>query len=147
MVKPTSIQQSTGTADDGRPTVLDLQGADPLAQAAQKHWASGKNVKFKPTALKTDFYDVLENEGFRYRSLLILEQLQFLEKWVGSNRPLDAGLIALFFFFFGRFLWPNFSDEASNFHVICIALIVNVKRRESLLNWGTSLGFLLSAKC
>lgn len=37
-----------------------------------------------------------------------------------------------------RYLWPNFSDEATNFHVICIALMVNVKRRESLLDWGKS---------
>ena len=35
-----------------------------------------------------------------------------------------------------RYLWPNFGDEATNFHVICIALMVNVKRRESVLDWG-----------
>jgi len=80
MVQATSSQQISGAFDDGRPTVSDLQGADPLAQAAKQHWASDKNSKFKPNAVKTDFYDVLEKEGFRYRSLLILEQLQFLEK-------------------------------------------------------------------
>ncbi|RPB23775.1 P-loop containing nucleoside triphosphate hydrolase protein [Terfezia boudieri ATCC MYA-4762] len=113
MVQASSSQQISSAFDDGRPTVSDLQGADPLAQAAKKHWANDKNSKFKPNAVKTDIYDVLEKEGFRYRSLLILEQLQFLEKY----------------------LWPNFSDEATNFHVICIALMVNVKRRECLLNW------------
>lgn len=80
MVQATSGQKISGAFDDGRPTVSDLQGADPLAQAAMKHWANNKSTKFKPNAVKTDFYDVLENEGFRYRSLLILEQLQFLEK-------------------------------------------------------------------
>ncbi|KAF8477576.1 P-loop containing nucleoside triphosphate hydrolase protein [Kalaharituber pfeilii] len=112
MVQPASTFQTIGV-DDGRPTVSEIQGADPLAQSAKKLWLNDKNPKFKPHVVKTDFYDVLEKEGFRYRSLLVLEQLQFLEKY----------------------LWPNFSDEATNFHVICIALMVNVKRRESLLNW------------
>ena len=80
MVEATSSQKDSGTFDDGRPTISDLQGADPLAQAAKKHWANDKNSKFKSNAVKTDFYDVLEKEGFRYRSLLILEQLQFLER-------------------------------------------------------------------
>ena len=85
MVQATSNQQPAGVIDDGRPTVSDLQGADPLAQAAKKHWANDKNPKFKPNAVKTDFYDVLEKENFRYRSLLVLEQLQFLEKWVSRE--------------------------------------------------------------
>lgn len=80
MVQATSSQQISDAFDDERPKVSDLQGADPLAQAAKKHWANNKVSKFKPNAVKTDFYDVLEKEGFRYRSLLILEQLQFLER-------------------------------------------------------------------
>lgn len=75
-------QTAGGNFDDGRPTISDLQGLDPLAQAAKKHWDNVKNLKFKPGAVKTEFYDVLERDGFRYRSLLILEQLQFLEKCV-----------------------------------------------------------------
>lgn len=138
MVQATSNQQFTGGFDDGRPTVLDLRGADPLAQAARKHWASDKHSKFKPNAVKTDFYDVLEKEEFRYRSLLILEQLQFLEKSVPGVTVLEdlaSNRIGL-----NRYLWPNFSDEATNFHVICIALMVNVKRRENVLNWGMVFG-------
>ena len=89
MVHPASgstQQTAGGSYDDGRPTISDLQGADPLAQAAKKHWANDKNPKFKPSAVKSDFYDILERDGFRYRSLLILEQLQFLEKCVPRTR-------------------------------------------------------------
>lgn len=34
------------------------------------------------------------------------------------------------------YLWPGYTDEASNFHVLLIALIANVKRREHLETWG-----------
>ena len=64
--------------------MLELQGEDPLAQAAKKNWL-GKSIKFKSNTVKTDFYDVLEKAGFRYRSLLVLEQLQFLEKSVEAQ--------------------------------------------------------------
>ncbi|KAL7273966.1 hypothetical protein RUND412_003147 [Rhizina undulata] len=111
MVK--SFERNVTGGDDGRPTVADLHGDNPFAQAAKQHWLREKPAKFRPEMLKSEFYDPLEKEGFRFRSLLILENLQFLE----------------------RFLWPNFSEESSNFHVILIALIINVKRRESLPIW------------
>lgn len=34
------------------------------------------------------------------------------------------------------YLWPAYTDEASNFHVLLIALIANVKRREHLETWS-----------
>lgn len=80
MVEAAPFQQALATNDDGRPTVTDLQGDDPLAQAARKYWLNDKAAKFKPSVIKTDFYDVLEKGGFKHRSLLILENLQFFEK-------------------------------------------------------------------
>jgi intron-binding protein aquarius len=72
--------------DDGRPTVADLQGGSPFAQLAKKHWLkSGKKaakVKVKPDVLKNEIWDVLEKEDFAYRSLLVLENLQILERQV-----------------------------------------------------------------
>jgi len=71
-------------ADDGRPTVADLQGDSPFAQLAKKHWlkATKKStkVKVKPEVLKKDIWDVLEQEDFSYKSLLVLENLQLLER-------------------------------------------------------------------
>ena len=34
-----------------------------------------------------------------------------------------------------RYLWPGFTDDASNQHVLLLALLANVKRRESLPVW------------
>lgn len=34
------------------------------------------------------------------------------------------------------YLWPGYSDDASNYHVLLIVLIANVKRREHLETWG-----------
>lgn len=71
--------------DDGRPTVADLQGESPFAQLAKKHWLKpGKKaakVKIKPQVLKKEIWDVLEQEGFSYKTLLVLENLQILERY------------------------------------------------------------------
>lgn len=76
------VDKQAAGFDEGRPTVADLYGDNPFAQAAKQHWLKEKPSKFRPDALKTEFYDVLEKDGFRFRSLLILENLQFLEKFV-----------------------------------------------------------------
>lgn len=84
--------------EENRPSISELHGGHPLAQAAQRLWLSkpddasttttknkkkgAKKEKFNPNVVKTEFWDVLEKEGFRYRSLLLLENLQFLEKYV-----------------------------------------------------------------
>ncbi|KAG0634185.1 P-loop containing nucleoside triphosphate hydrolase protein [Tuber brumale] len=108
-----SDKTTVGAIEEARPTVADLHGDNLFAQAAKKYWLTEKPVRFKSEALKTEFYDPLEKDGFRFRSLLILENLQFLEK----------------------LLWPNFTETASNYHVVLIALMVNVKRRENLKVW------------
>ncbi|KAH8821620.1 DEAD helicases superfamily protein-like protein [Xylogone sp. PMI_703] len=103
--------------DDRRPTIEDLQGENAFAQLAKKHWhkSSKKStkVKVRPDILKNDIWDVLEKDNFPFKSLLILENLQILESY----------------------LWPGYSEDASNFHVLLIALIVNVKTREHLATW------------
>ncbi len=104
-------------ADDGRPTVADLEGENSFAILAKKLWKSSKQtakVKVKPDVLKTEIWDVLEKEDFAFKSLLVLENLQILE----------------------RFLWPGWSEDSSNFHVLLIVLISNVKTRERLSTWG-----------
>lgn len=35
-----------------------------------------------------------------------------------------------------RFLWPSYTEDASNYHVLLIALIVSVKQGEHLSIWG-----------
>lgn len=69
-----------------RPTVADLEGDDAFAQLARKHWLkpagkAAKAVKVKPDVLKKEIWDVLEKDDFPYKSLLILENLQLLERY------------------------------------------------------------------
>lgn len=34
------------------------------------------------------------------------------------------------------YLWPGYSEDASNFHILLVVLIVNVRTREHLPTWG-----------
>src|SRR4051794_28349501 len=74
--------------DDGRPTVADLQGENPFAQLAKKHWLKTSKkptkVKVKPDIIKSEIWDVLEKENFAFKSLLVLENLQILERYLDT---------------------------------------------------------------
>ncbi|KAI5460007.1 hypothetical protein BGZ63DRAFT_359458 [Mariannaea sp. PMI_226] len=103
---------------DGRPTPAEVEEEEhPFVQVARKHWLKPTKKPAKPKVkndvLKQNIWDQLEREGFQYKSLLLLESLQTLESY----------------------LWPGYTEEASNFHVLLIALIANVKRREHLETW------------
>ncbi|KAF1842034.1 uncharacterized protein K460DRAFT_379999 [Cucurbitaria berberidis CBS 394.84] len=97
-----------------RPTVADLHGEGHFAQVARKFWLTTKKTpKVRPEVVKKELWDELETGDFAYSSLLILENLQLLE----------------------RYLWPGFTEDASNYHHLLLALMVNVKRRENLPSW------------
>lgn len=71
---------------DGRPTPAEVEEEEhQFVQLARKHWLkSGKkpaNPKVKNDILKQNIWDVLEREGFQYKSLLLLERLQTLERY------------------------------------------------------------------
>ncbi|KAK5365740.1 hypothetical protein LTR20_009651 [Exophiala xenobiotica] len=90
-------------------------GADENSweELARKHWLGKVSTKAKPELIKTAIWDPLEQEDFTLRSLATLESLQILE----------------------RFLWPTFSTESSNHHVLLIAVFFNVKQRANLQDW------------
>jgi intron-binding protein aquarius len=114
---PVISSQGDFSALHARPTVTDLHGENQFAKLARKHWAqSNKAPNIKPGILKSELWDELEKEKFAYGSLLILENLQIVEKY----------------------LWPGFSDSASNHHILLLAIFTNVKRREGLQAWGKS---------
>ncbi|CAO2647974.1 Nn.00g088960.m01.CDS01 [Neocucurbitaria sp. VM-36] len=120
-------QQGSSSARDGaaaahatdshvhaRPTVADLHGENHFAQIARKNWLTTKKTpRVRPEVVKKELWDELEASDFTYSSLLILENLQLLE----------------------RYLWPGFTEDASNYHHLLLALMVNVKRRENLPSW------------
>ncbi|EEH20512.2 hypothetical protein PABG_02743 [Paracoccidioides brasiliensis Pb03] len=99
---------------DLRPTVNDLQEDNRWVNLARSHWLKlPKAPKAKPEVIKNDIWEGLVSEKFALRSLLILENLHVLEK----------------------FLWPTYSEDSSNYHVLLIALIAGVKQREHLPIW------------
>ncbi|KAL0930785.1 DEAD helicases superfamily protein [Colletotrichum truncatum] len=101
-----------------RPTVADIEGESAFSQVAKKHWLKptkkAVKVKVKYEVVKQEIWDVLEHDGFPYKSILTLESLQTLESY----------------------LWPGYTEESSNHHVLLVVLLVNVKRREQLEAWG-----------
>ncbi|KAL6875943.1 P-loop containing nucleoside triphosphate hydrolase protein [Trichoderma longibrachiatum] len=103
---------------DGRPTPAEVEEQEhPFVQLARQHWLKPSKktakVKVKNDVVKQGIWDVLEQDGFSYKLLLLLESLQTLESY----------------------LWPGYSEQASNYHVLILALICNVKRREHLETW------------
>lgn len=70
-------------AADGRPTPAEVEEEEHLfVQVARKHWLKATKAatpKVKNEVLKQNIWDVLEREGFPYKSLLLLESLQTLE--------------------------------------------------------------------
>ena len=62
-----------------------------LVQVARKHWLKpsrrSTNVKVKNDVLKQDIWDSLERENFPYKSLLLLESLQTLERYGDLRMP------------------------------------------------------------
>lgn len=119
---PSSAQHGASTASitdsaslHARPTVADLHGENHFAQIARKYWlGDSKTHKVRPEVIKKELWDELEQTDFAHPSLLLLENLQLLE----------------------RYLWPGFTEDASNHHHLLLALMVNVKRRENLPSWG-----------
>lgn len=89
-----------------------------FVQLARDHWLKAPSkkpakVKVKPDVLRTEIWDVLEAEDFQFQSLQLLENVQLLESY----------------------LWPGYSEESSNIHVLLITLITNVKIREQVRTW------------
>lgn len=67
-----------------------LEATDPSVidrwtQLAETHWLkSSKRSKVTSQVVKSEIWDVLQNEGFEYKLLLALENLQILERYVSS---------------------------------------------------------------
>ena len=68
------------------PTGEELENDNRWTQLAQKHWAKPlKSGKVKTEVIKNEIWDVLEAEDFLFRSLLLLESSQLLEKYDTSS--------------------------------------------------------------
>ena len=114
---------------------MDAPHEDAWTAVAQRLWPSNTPVrKAKPETVKTEVWDALEADRFSLRALTTLENLQILEKYdhnVATDR--NAGELTG-----TRFLWPSFTSDASNQHVLLIAIFVGVKHGSRLPIWGAS---------
>ncbi|OAA56641.1 dead helicases superfamily protein [Niveomyces insectorum RCEF 264] len=108
---------SSGSSAAHPATTAPVEGETEFAQLAKQHWLKGSRrttkVKVKNDVIKGEIWDTLEKDGFAFRSLLALESLQILESY----------------------LWPGYSEDASDHHVLLIVLITNAKKREHLETW------------
>lgn len=83
--QPKSAPAPGASQDEGRPTPAEVEEEEhQFVQVARKNWLKpGKKpakVKVKNDVLKQSMWDQLEREGFAYKSLLLLESLQTLER-------------------------------------------------------------------
>lgn len=72
-------------AETERPTPAEVEEEEhQFVQLARKNWLKpGKKAtrpKVKNDVLKQGIWDVLEQDGFQYKSLLLLESLQAMER-------------------------------------------------------------------
>jgi intron-binding protein aquarius len=96
-----------------RPSIDDLTGDHELAKLARETWLTGSgNAPVRPQIVE-QIWQHVESSGYSNFELLLLEQLQTLE----------------------RYLWPGYNEDASNQHVLLLALLCNTKRREHLPVW------------
>lgn len=83
---------------ESRPTVVDFREDNPWVKVAKAHWLDVKVRKVKADVIKKQLWDPLEDEGFSSHSLLILENLNVLEKYgacaLDDSSPRRANPIA-----------------------------------------------------
>jgi intron-binding protein aquarius len=75
--------QAAAQDDQERPTPAEVEEEEhQFVQVARKHWLKSKSakVKVKNDVVKQDLWDLLEREGFQYKSLLLLENVETLER-------------------------------------------------------------------
>jgi intron-binding protein aquarius len=68
---------------EARPTVSDFGEDNRWVSLAKNHWLKqGKVRKVQQDVIEREIWDPLEAESFALRSLLLLENLNILEKYV-----------------------------------------------------------------
>jgi len=117
--------------DNSRPSVSDLDGDNTYAVTARKHWFQKDKIRFD-SKIVSNLFSELERDNWSVKSLLILENLQYVERLVNSVCHVWEHFIKLFC----RYLWPNFNEDSTDIHVLSLALMLDMKRRENLPIWG-----------
>ena len=70
------------TAKGLQPGIEDSENLEHWRSLAQNYWLKSiKAKKVNPDVIKKEIWDVLQAEGFEFRSLQALDNLQLLEKY------------------------------------------------------------------
>lgn len=134
-----SRSQGTSAQLASSDNVREDEGEGEFAALAKQHWLKKSKrttkVKVKNDVLKREIWDTIEKDGFQFKSLLALEGLQTLERSVNMQSELCL-VSPPQLTFLSSYLWPGYTEDSSNFHVLLIVLLANVKRRERLETWS-----------
>ncbi len=75
------MAQHQGLGEDGAPGVQELDDEGHWTSLATQHWSKLVDLrKIRPEVVKKEIWDKLESLNFEFRSLVMLENLQLLEK-------------------------------------------------------------------
>lgn len=84
-------------------------------QIARELWLERATaIDTRPEVITKRLWEPLEAESFQNRSLVVLETLHVLE----------------------QYLWPAYTEDATNQLVVLIAIFIGVKRRAQVPIWG-----------
>lgn len=103
---------------------MDTELEESWRSLAQETWkkATTRAHKVRADVLKEKIWDPLAKQEFSHGALAVLESLGLLEDY----------------------LWPGFTDDSSNQHVVLIAMLVDAKQRQALRVWGELLSYTIS---
>ncbi|CAH1791178.1 unnamed protein product [Owenia fusiformis] len=97
------------------PTVEQIQ-SDIITRLANQYWAPYSNVPrlpYEPKIVEDIYKKELLATRFASRRVMLLEFSQYLE----------------------NYMWPNFTEKATNSHIMSIVVMVNEKFRERVPAW------------
>ncbi|KAK9454432.1 P-loop containing nucleoside triphosphate hydrolase protein [Dipodascopsis uninucleata] len=99
-------------ATDDSPSLAEIYGSS-YSKIAESNWGLHSRVKFS-TKVVTTIYDLLSKDDFSEKSLLTLDSLLYLEKY----------------------LWPNWNSNSKDDHAISVVLTTVIKKKEGLVDWN-----------
>jgi intron-binding protein aquarius len=83
---PAKRLKSSAESSRAASSRADTETDGEFASVAKQHWLKttkrASKVKVKNDVLKREIWDALEKDGFQFKSLLALEGLQTLERYV-----------------------------------------------------------------
>lgn len=95
---------------------VDQISADPITLRAHEYWSpasAGSHKPYDPSIIKEIYRCEVCGSNFSSRRIVVLELSQYLEKY----------------------LWPNYSWQASQEHMLSVVMLINEKFRERIPAW------------